>query len=625
MIAARHDLAAALGLATLCAPVAVQAATTVSCEAGCRPVTACAGNASPYLLCLLDRESDLKLGWSVDATLAEGESLHVYAGNPARGASIPERAVSFAADGARQAGAFTFTNADLGTGPLLVVTTLKKGGSEKLLSWIPFRTSTPAETGSLLAGADPAGNWSVDVIPSFVQVSAGWRELPRTRDTRTRTWLSLATDSMLASDADLDGTVSGVPGLVMQVSAPWPAREDWKNKVQQLLGVPENHAVKFESLHWEEKPDRTIEGIPGVGTVSLRNYYTVVTLFTNASVATYTAKDMGQSGSSRYFAHETSANLKQVDNPLLWASYSLNDYGADTHLLDLMRRHVESNAPSLELGQVQRINGDGGVPTYRAAFTLRVRPWADDSTRDIANPHAGVVAVDVLAVRAGLGGIKVPASNATGVAKDSLCGIWSCADDGLASIDFNKPPKGWEVSPPQASTLTVSGQIPLLDGIKSIAERSPDAVAGNQLPVFPAQAQFALGASLRAGALVRRGGFFGSRVDGVVPINSYAQYVLRFTVATFPGQQLASTDTAVVASPGEIALATVTPPRRTLGDRLKDWIREHFALSGFILLIMVAALVLLVPGFRQALSAFFGLIAAILRRLTGAVSGKKDV
>lgn len=596
-------------------PVAVWGAVSVECEAGCRPVTACAGNASPYLLCLADRGTDVKLTWRVDTHLSDGQSLQVYAGNPARAAGIPERNISFAAEDGALIGSFTFKQDEL-DGALLVVTTLKSRDGESILSWIPFRISTEAETQESVEGPDAAGNWSVDVTPAFIQVSAGWRELPRTRAPRTRTWFSLAADPVLATDADLDGNVSGVPGLVMQVSAPWHAREDWKTKVQEVLGIPSNHAVKFESLHWEEKPDRVID-IPGVGPISLRNYYTVVTLFTNASIASYTAREMGRSGSTKYYAHETSASLKQVDHPLLWASYSLNDYSADNRLLGLLQEHVEGNGPSLGLGPVQRVNGDGGPAVYRAAFTVRVRPWSDETTSTMRQPQAGIVGIDVLAVRAGMGGIKVPGANATGVQTESICNVWTCnTDDGLASIDFNKPPRGWDISPPRSSTLSLSSQIPLMDGVKSIAERSADARASATLPHFPANAQFALATSLQAGALVRRGGFLGRRVDGIVPINSYAQYVVRFAVATFPGQELVTTDTPVMPSPEQIDVVTVTPKKKSISDRLTDWVRDNFALAGIAVIAAFIALLLLVPGFRSLVSAFFGFLASIFRAIT---------
>jgi hypothetical protein len=602
--------------AALLLPALSLAAVSVDCAEGCRPVTACAGNATPYLFCLADRSSDVKLTWRVDTPLTEGQSLQVYAGNPARSAGIPVRSITFTADQGAQVGSLTLKSDEVGIGALLLVTTLKSRDRESILSWLPYRTSTEAETRESLGGTPPAGSWSVDVVPAFVQVSAAWRELPRTRDSRTRTWLSLTSDPMLATDADLDGSVAGVPGLVMQVSAPWHAREDWKSKLQEFLKIPEKHAVKFESLHWEEKPDRVIEGIPGAGPISLRNYYTVVTLFTNASTATYAARDMGLSGNNRYFAHETSAALKQVDHPLLWASYAQNDYSSDNHLLKLLQEHVQNNGPSLELGPVQRVNGDGGPAVYRAAFKIRVRPWSDDTTGAIPQPTAGIVGVDVLAVRTGMGSIKVPASNATGVQSESMCSLFNCGnDDGLASIDFNKPPKGWEVSPPQSSALSLSNQIPLLDGIRSVAERDPDSTSG-VLPKFPATAEFALAVSLQSGALVRRGGFLGRRVDGIVPINSYAQYIVRFAVATFPGQEMVTTDTVVLPSADQIGVKTITPKKKSVSDWIKDWVRENLALSGVLLLAAFLVVLFLVPGFRSLVSAVFGMIAAFIRKIT---------
>jgi hypothetical protein len=607
--------------APLLLPAAAWATTTVACLEGCRPATACEGNAGAFLLCLPDRQSNLKLEWTVSDAPGPDEQLRVYAGNPVRAEQIPVRAVTFTPAGGGVTGSFTFSPEDVGGGPFLVVTTLVKGSSEKLLSWIPYRTSTPTETIHELEGPEPGSNWSIDVAPAFLQVSAGWRELPRTRDARTRTWFSLAQDSSLREDADLDGEMAGVAGLSIKPATPWAARENWKSRIEELIGDPDGHDVQFESLHWQESPDRVIENIPGTGPIVLRSYYTVITLFTSASIANYTARDMGRSGSDRYFAHETSANLKQIDHPLLWASYSRNDYGADRRLLDLLREHYAQGRDSLELGSVQRVNGDGGPAVYRAAFTVRVQPWAEEGT-NVANPQAGVVGFDVLAVRTGMGGIRVPKTSERGVQK-TLCQAWGCKEEaGLKSIDFNKPPKGWEVSAPQASTLSISGQVPIMDGVKSIASRDPNRPHVTTLPKFPAKAQFALAASLRPGALVKRGGLFGRRVDEMVPINSYAQYVVRMTVAMFPGQQLVANTSAIVASPSELDVVTVTVPKRTFGQWFKDILRENAAFVVVLMCAAFVALLLLVPGFRSLVSAVFGLFASIIRRLTSAIQPK---
>jgi hypothetical protein len=233
-------------------------------------------------------------------------------------------------------------------------------------------------------------------------------------------------------------------------------------------------------------------------------------------------------------------------------------------------------------------------------------------------PQAGIVGIDVLAVRTGMGGIKVPGSP-SGVAS-ALCKVWTCANDDMKSIDFTKPPRGYDVSPPQSSTLTISGQIPMQDGVSSIAERGLGQGAGAAAhpatpPKFPARTEFALVATLRAGALISRSGLFRTRVDSVVPINTYAQYVVRFTVATFPGQRLVSTDTPIVPSPSDLAVVTVPIIHKSLSQKIGEWIRDNFALSSTIVLVVFVALLLFVPGFRSLMSAVLGLFAQMLRAI----------
>ncbi len=606
----------ALPVLTLCA-VAASAETRVTCATGCIPTPACKGDASPNLLCLADRRSDVTLEWHIDRKLEKNEALRVYAGNPLAETSIPERQVEFVQQADALTGRYTLSSDQLGKGPLLVVTTLAQGKKESLLSWIPFRTATPAETQVRLTDAPPASEWAVDIVPSFIQVSAGARELPRTQDATTLTWYSLAGMQRPITDVDLDGPTTGAPGLGIQAAQAWHARDDWRSEILQRLQLPSKHSVEVDQLKWDEMPDRTAQ-IPGVGTVSLRNYYTVVTLFTNATVTNYSDKDLGRSGSKRYFAHETSAMLNPPSHPLLWASYTQSDYGSDRGLLDLLRQEVAASSGQLNLGPLQQISGDGGPPVYRVAFTVRARPWQDETTTGMRNPIAGIVGMDIVALRTGVGEVRIPAGkDTTGVTLDD-CGVWKC-EPGTALVNFHDPPSHTDIESWQVSAATPTGQAPMIREIGSIGQRGPDAGEPSIPERFPPLARFAVGANLRAGALLQRSGWFDHRVDNVIPINTYAQFVVRIAVVTFPNIELTTTDTVIHTSPKDLEVAIGPTIKNSFSKLIRDWIRDHFGLSMTLLgLLAVGVLILLcvlIPG-CQLLAAIVGFFTALINRIS---------
>lgn len=602
------------------------AETSVTCTAGCQSRTACDGDSSPNLLCLVDRASDVTLSWQIDHALGKNESIKVYAGNPLAASSIPERQVTFTQQDQTLRGSYTLRGDQLGKGPLLVVTTLAKGNDESLLAWIPFRTATPDETRARLAGPRAASEWAVDIVPSFMQVSSGTRDLPRTQDTTMTTWFSLAGMELPIADADLDGPSTGAPGLGIQAAQPWHAREDWREEILQRLQLPSKHSVSVEELKWDEMPDRTAD-FQGVGTVSLRNFYTVVTLFTNATVSNYSDHDLGHSGSGRYFAHETGARLKTPDHPLLWASYNPSDYGSDLKLLELLRRHVATQSTGvLGLGPILSASGDGGAPVYRVGFTVRARPWEDETTRDMKSRIAGIVGIDIAAVRSGIGEVLIPADKDTkGVSPDGDCGVWKCPPGNTAAINPNDPPRHMDIESWQVSVATPPGQAPLIREIGSIAQRNVETAsaanpASKSLPDrFPADARFAVGANLRAGAVLRRGGIFDYRVDGVVPINVYAQFVVRIAVVTFPGTELPATDTPIVTSPKDLRIEIAPPQRGRFSKLFHDWVRDHFGLSigllAFLIVLAIFAVCVIIPG-CVLVGAVLQFFTAVIRRIT---------
>jgi hypothetical protein len=191
------------------------------------------------------------------------------------------------------------------------------------------------------------------------------------------------------------------------------------------------------------------------------------------------------------------------------------------------------------------------------------------------------------------------------------------------NLDLNDPPDGYSVAQPVASLDTVSGKLPMSQGVPAMAQRDVPRLGEAEpvrLPNLPSQTRFAVGANLRAGALIRKGGLFNARIDNVVPIDSYAQFVIKMTVAMVPDADLVANEEMVAPEPDELEIVTKVPPKRGLFD----WLEGLLGISGFgkLLLIggVVLALLFLVPGLRNVLSAFLNLLAAALDRIADRLS-----
>jgi hypothetical protein len=268
---------------------------------------------------------------------------------------------------------------------------------------------------------------------------------------------------------------------------------------------------------------------------------------------------------------------------------------------------------------VQTVDGDGGSTVYRVGLVASARPWkaAEDDDDGFV---AGFVGVDVVAARAGIGRVRVgEATGDDGV----VCAVIRC-DSEDKNLDLNDPPDGYSVAQPVASLDTVSGKLPMSQGIPATAQREVPRLGEAEavhLPSLPSQTRFAVGANLRAGALIRKGGLFGARVDNVVPIDSYAQFVIKMTVAMVPDANLVDNEEMIAPEPDELEIVTKVPPKRGLFD----WLEGLFGMSVFGKFVLIGGVVLallfLVPGLRNVLSAFLNLLAAALDRIARRLSG----
>lgn len=606
MRASMLSAAAALALA----PALAGADVTATCSAGCaRPDGVKAVN----LLFREDPGADVTLTWEGAGDPAPKDGAVVlYAGKPT---DVTERgAIGFAPAGSGWRASRTFTASALGEGTFLTVLVTRKGSDERILDWRAWRLVTRADLERRRKVPDPGSDLPLTVRPALLQARAGSRSLPPSEGGDRAPWWSFADLEGIHSDLDLDGDNTGIPGLGVQVSHPWSSRfgEDARTAVKAefdaaaLEGLPAGKAFRFGDLVWTESADRPIALGPGEERLVLRSYYTVVTLYTRASVATLDDAAVGADHlliDPTYFAHETSARLKHPDHPRFWASYSEREYCTNPKLLRLLAGQVKRGRNVPGLGAIQTDDGDGGTATYTVGLWARIRPWSEDGTPQ--GPFtAGFVSVDVLAGRAGIG--RPHSAGSVGntfaeVPEPILCKVLRCGSPSAKVLDLDKPPDGYRVWPPFASLSTLQGALLTTEDPPVLGERALE---------FPPATRFGLVAELRAGALTENA--WWGHVRAFTPIDVWAQYVVRFTVAMKPADVIPG-GAAVIADPNRISPEIATPEHRGL----LAWLGTIFdgaakAMLAAIVLALAAILLVAFPGVRQALNAVFKLVAALI-------------
>jgi hypothetical protein len=200
----------------------------------------------------------------------------------------------------------------------------------------------------------------------------------------------------------------------------------------------------------------------------------------------------------------------------------------------------------------------------------------------------------VVAARRGIGGVQAQGGN-----DSAFCRVVGC-DSGNGPINLRDPPAGYSVANAQVALGTLEGSVPLIDTPPLQAEKilppegepvPKDLPPAPEIKGFPTTSRFALAAKLRAGALMRDELFW--RVSEVAPIDVYTQYIVKITVAAFPGAKLETGDDVHIPS----RESTGTTSTVTNNDPWK-WLKSPWllALLGGVVLIAAAVVILYVKG-----------------------------
>jgi hypothetical protein len=140
--------------------------------------------------------------------------------------------------------------------------------------------------------------------------------------------------------------------------------------------------------------------------------------------------------------------------------------------------------------------------------------------------------------------------------------------------------------------------------------------------------RFGISANLRSGALLQEASF--GYIKNIVPINTYAQFVVKMTVAMVPNTDMVTSNEQIMPMLAEMR-NSITVPDNSKG--FWAWLTEYPILWIAALTGGVALLLVFVPGgitvlrsimgvITQALQLIVDLIALILKKLAALVHRK---
>ncbi len=563
------------------------------------------------LLLIDDQADSIKLRWRTGLTLDPNRPFLLTAGNPNETDALVRRGMlAFEDVDGMQTAVHEFSVNEIGH-ETFVATLLRQGRQpSEIADWRAFRIKYGRDIDADRDGLPMVSGHSIDAEIEYLQVSSGRGDLPVSRGGTDKIWWRVP-QQYSRQDIDIDGNSTGVPGIGVLISPVWEATDQsWLDSLADNLREVRGRVLDFEDFTFQQSPPRTVDLGGQIGQVVLKHYYSVITIHTNATQKNFSARDLGRSGNRVFFSHETSANFNQKTDPRLWSSYSRREYSADPKMLALIQNSVSDSGTVPGLVNIQQDDGDGGMVTYRVAFKARVQPWGGDAN---ANFKAGFVHVDIVAARHGIGGVDAQDPQAP----TGFCKIIPCFD-GPTKINLNNVPDGYRVAPPVASVATGEGALQLFSGETLRAAREDEPAAD-----LPGTARFAVTATMRSGALVRtKKEFFRRLPVEIIPINSYAQFVVKYTVAMVPEEIVVVGDEQIAPDPERLVETEAAVPKEEKGwfAELLDTIKS-LSLP-WLIGIGVVVLAIFVPGFLMFVNALFKLLTVVVNAITRLFKGK---
>lgn len=483
------------------------------CIRGCLP----GGDETPALLYHAEGR-DIELEWTSEED--PGEVL-LLAGDPMDSEKLSERGVlTFSREDGLWRARVEVSAEELLGGTFVTALLAGEGRARRILHWRVWRPLTPPELARQAEAPQPWDGWELGLAPAMLRIETGGRSLPvGARAGKLDPWWAPPTGDPW-TDLDLDGASNGAPGVGVAISPVWASRADdpgWMQEVARALGAG-GRDVAFEDLAWTEVPARSVEAQLGQA-VEIRAYYAAVTVHTQASgraVDRDALRGWAWRCGEACFSHETSAVLKVPDELPLWSGYSPREHTQDPELLALMQRQMDEEGGVPGLDVIRRGDGDGGATRVDLGLVAAIQPWAGQEEE---SPR--ILGVDVVGSRAGIGEIQSDQRETLPTLPRLFAGIFGGGE--AREVDLADLPEGWSAWGASARVLSQPGLLRPIDEV-ALAQKglgSGVEIGGQRVVVST---------ELRAGALVRRGSF--GRSDALVPVNAFAQVVLRVTVAS---------------------------------------------------------------------------------------------
>lgn len=347
-----------------------------------------------------------------------------------------------------------------------------------------------------------------------------------------------------------------------------------------------------------------------------------------------------------------------------------SEFTADPRLLELIRDYTKRKQAIPGFTSVPSTSaGDAGSSTFSLRFLARVRPWARNG-REAENDdgfRAGIESFAVVGSRAGIGTAQlIQESEERGAFCDHV-GLF-CPDGHVATASLAPD---WYREAASAHLTIGEGNVPIVQaparvamhytrsalsaehlaqyrsitqGALGLHTRGGETVledsVGNVFTVrsrapvlalsqLPTSAYFVLGAKLQAGALVRKDGIFAPTYR-MVPVNAYAQYVIRISAIKDRTAVLTGAPTREVKDPVDFGENQTTDAEPSWLQRLWNMIARLPALLriafAVVALATVAAAIWFVAPLRTAVAALlkvfkslFDVFGALLSRLANAI------